>query len=173
MPNYFLHLWVPPPETLQLDCPAPPPGLDPDPVGFFAPESVEAAFSWAGYSSLGLVVVLVFLTYLATSGSLSPRFVKRWWIAFGIAGIVCFLTAAIALRLYPTHAMTGSCTTNPTAFLEPLPWDLVWNRAFAGLIWGATTFVLLSLVLTRTLGRWPWSKGFFHFRGCPAPRYRP
>jgi hypothetical protein len=173
MPNYFLHLWATPPENLRLDCPDPPPGVPPDPVGFFAPDSLQAAFSWAGYLSLGAVVLLVLFTYLATSGSLSPRFVRRWWIFLGIAALVCFAVAAIALRAYPTHAMLGSCETNPTAFLEPLPWGVVWNRAFAGLVWGALTFGLLSLVLTRTAGRWPWSKGLFHFRGCPVPRYRP
>jgi hypothetical protein len=173
MENYFLHLWAPPPESLQLTCPAPPPGVAEDPVGFFAPESVDAAFSLAGYGSAGLVVVMVLLTYLATSGSLSPRFVKRWWIFLAITAAACFAIAVGVLRLYPTHAMIESCTTNPTAFLRELPWDLVWLRALAGLVWGALAFGLLSILLTRLVGWWPGSKGLFHFRGCPVPRFLP
>lgn len=172
MPNFLLHLWAPPPANLQLACPAPPPGMDPDPVGFFAPESIEAAFSWAGTASAVFVLVLVTVTYLAVSGALSPRFVKRWWVFLGAAALGSFVIAVIALRVTPTYAMAGSCSTNPTAFLEPLPWGLIWNRAFAGLLWGALAFVVLSLVLTRTLGRWPQGRGFFHFRGCPVPRFR-
>lgn len=173
MLEYLLHLWATPPDNFQLECPAPPPGMDPDPVGFFAPDSVGAAFSWAGYSSLAAVVVLVLITYLATTGSLSPRFVKRWWLFLLVAALACFGIAVAALWLYPTHAMVGSCATNPTAFERQLPWGLIWERAFAGLLWGSLAFTLLSVLLTRLLGNWPWSKGFFHFRGCPVPRYRP
>jgi hypothetical protein len=173
MPNYFLHLWAVPPENLELTCPAPPPGMQPDPVGFFAPDSVQAAFSWAGYISLGLVIALVLFTYLATSGSLSPRFVKRWWFFLLVSAFACFAIGAGALMLYPTQAMVNSCQTNPTDFARALPLGVVWNRAFAGLVWGALTFSLVSVLLTQLLGRWPWSQGLFHFRGCPVPRYRP
>jgi hypothetical protein len=113
------------------------------------------------------------MTYFATTGSLSPRFVKRWWIFLAIAAVACFATAAIVLRGYPTHAMLGSCTTNPTGFAKNLPWDRVWLRAVAGLVWGALAFGLLSIVLTRTVGRWHGAKGLFHFRGCPLPRFLP
>jgi hypothetical protein len=173
MENYFLHLWSPPPETLQLTCPAPPPGAAPDPVGFFDPASVQAAYSLAGYVSVGLVVLLVLATYFLTTGSLSPRFVKRWWIFLSAAAVACFAAAFVILRGYPTHAMLGSCTTNPTAFAEQLPMDLVWLRSLAGLVWGALAFGLLSIVLTRTVGRWHGARGLFHFRGCPVPRFLP
>lgn len=173
MPNFLLHLWAVPPANLQLTCPAPPPGMDPDPVGFFAPESVSGAFSLTGYVSLGIVVALVLVTYLTTRGSLSPRFVWRWWIALLVTAVLCLAAAAVILHWYPTHAMIGSCETNTTGFLEGLPAEIIWDRAFAGFAWGALTFALLSILLTRTIGRWPWSSGFFHFRGCPVPRFLP
>jgi hypothetical protein len=147
--------------------------MDPDPIGFFAPESVHTAFSWVGFASIGVVILLVSAAYLATSGSLSPRFVRRWWGLLALAALLCFVIAAGVLFLYPTHAMADSCHTNPTEFLATLPSSIVWKRAFAGLIWGALAFFLFSVALTRSLGRWPWSAGFFHHRGCPVPRFLP
>ena len=174
MPNYLLHLWATPPEALVLTpCPAPPPGTEGDPAGLFAPESVETAFRLAGYSSLAAAVLVVAIVYLVTSGSLSPRFVRRWWFGLGAAAALSFVIPLLVLSTSGTHALPGSCSTNPTAFLHPLPWSIVMERALAGLVWGFLAFTLLSVVFTRTLGYWPGSKGFFHFRGCPVPRIRP
>jgi len=174
MQNYLLHLWAPPPVNLRLEaCPAPPPGEPVPPPGLYAADSVAAAFSLTGWISVVTIVLLVLLTYLLQSGSLSERFVKKWWGMLAIAVLLCAVIALVVLRVFPTHAMAGTCPTNPTAFAAPLPWNVIVDRAIAGAAWGSGAFTLLSIVLTRTLGYWPGAKGFFHFRGCPWPRFKP
>ncbi len=72
-----------------------------------------------------------------------------------------------------TRALAGSCETNPDPFLAVLPWSEILGRGLAGAVWGLLAFALLSLVLTRTAGLFPWSRGLFHHRGCPYPRLSP
>jgi hypothetical protein len=54
-----------------------------------------------------------------------------------------------------------------------LPWDIVVDRALSGILWGVVLFVVLSLILTRLVGKSSWSGGFFHNRGVPYPRILP
>ena len=67
----------------------------------------------------------------------------------------------------------GSCTTRPAAYRVELPASLLTDRMFAGLLWGMLAFTLLSLVGTQLLGRSRLAGGFFHYRGCPVPRWNP
>jgi hypothetical protein len=54
-----------------------------------------------------------------------------------------------------------------------IPASLLMDRMFAGLVWGALAFLLLSLLATRVLGLSRLAGGFFHYRGCPWPRWNP
>lgn len=173
MPNYLLHLWSVPPADLPLTCPPPPPGEPADPTGFFDPATVHGAYSAAGWASLLLVLALVCLCYLWTSGSLGPRFMRRWVLFLALSGAAALGVAVLVLRTWPTRALAGSCETNPEPFLAALPWSEVLGRGLAGAVWGVLVFALLSLVLTRTAGLFPWSRGLFHHRGCPYPRLSP
>jgi len=172
--DWLLHLWAAPPDPLEFSpCPPAPPGGQADPIGNFDPETVSAAFTTAGVASAVAVLLVVLLCYLATSKTLSPGFVKRWWLFGGLASLLAAIVPAAVLRLWPTRAAAESCTTLPTAFPLDLPWDIIIERAVAGLIWGAFAYVILSLLLTKTLGRFPAAGGLFHNRGCPHPRFRP
>lgn len=170
MPNYFLHLWATPPASLVLDCPPAPPGATNDPTGFFDPGTVDAAYSAAGWGSLVVVLLLVLLCYLLTEMSTGPRFTRRWLLFLVVAAVVCFAVPLGVLRAWPTHSLAGSCELFPDPFPAKLPWNEIVNRALAGLVWGLLAFVIVSVLATRIAGRFPWSGGFFHCRGCPWPR---
>ncbi|MEJ7811620.1 MAG: hypothetical protein WKG32_14505 [Gemmatimonadaceae bacterium] len=170
MPNYFFHLWAPPPADLALSCPVPAPGEPVDPGGFFDPATVAGAYSAAGWISLAAALLLVVLCYQLTAVSTGPRFTKRFFLFWLVTALTCFTIPVLVLRTWQTHALAGSCETNPEPFLVPLPWSVILNRGFAGLAWGLLAFFLLSLLLTRSAGRFPWAGGFFHNRGTPWPR---
>ena len=69
-------------------------------------------------------------------------------------------------------ALAGSCVTNPNPFPVTLPWSEILERGASGAVWSLLAFVVLSLLLTRTIGWLPQGGGFFHNRGCPWPRWR-
>jgi hypothetical protein len=173
MPVFLRTLLGLAPPNLALACPPPAPGETRDPTGFFDPASVSAAFQAAGWVTAGLVVALVVVCYLANSTTVGPRFVRRWWM-FGIATVfVAALAGGAVVALWPTHALASSCETLPTAFARHLPLNVVLNRAFAGLLWGAVLYFLVSALLAWTVGLVPSAgNGFFHNRGCPVPRWR-
>lgn len=126
----------------------------------------------AGVSIL-LVVALLLGCYLLPRASLNPGFVSRWWITFAVSGVLCLLVP-LAVGLYsPVHARAGSCSTRPAAFAAEIPVELLLPRMLAGLVWGLLAFALVSLLATRLLGRWSGAGGFFHYRGCPWPRWNP
>jgi hypothetical protein len=171
MPDFIWNLWAGPPENLSLACPAGAPGQPPT-TGFFDPDTVRAAYQAASWATLAAVVVWILVCYLWTRTTLGPRFVHRWWLFGVIAAASGFVAPLLVLHYWPTRALAGSCQTNPTPFLNPLPWSEILQRGLAGLLWAAIAYVLLSLVATRLVGWLPASGGFFHNRGCPAPRFR-
>jgi hypothetical protein len=166
-------LGLAPSDVTLAPCPAPPPDQPVDPFGFYDPASVSSAYMAAGWFTVGLVLLLVVLCYLWRSGSLGPRFVRRWWLT-GIAAVVlAAVVGGATIALWPTHALAGSCETLPTAFPRHLPGALALGRAVAGLVWGLVLYPLASLLLTRSIGYLPAAgNGFFHNRGCPLPRWR-
>lgn len=171
--QYLLHLWAPPPANVALTCPAPPPGESPDPAGFFDPAGIQAAYDWIAISSVGAVLLLVLLCYLLGSSSLNRGFVRKWygfWVAACLAG---FLIPLVIFFLVPQHALAGTCETNPLPFREYLLFAQMLPRATAGFVWCMVVFPLASLLLTAVAGWHPASRGFFHNRGCPWPRWNP
>jgi hypothetical protein len=170
---YLLNLWALPPVDAHLDCPAPRAGELPDPFGLYNAAQVTGVWRTVGIASLAATVVLLLACYLLPRASLSPRFVRSWygWLAATMA--FCFAVPFVVSRLTPVAARPGSCTTRPSAFLTHLPFDVVFPRMLAGLVWGLLAFTLFSLIATRLLARGPVAGGFFHYRGCPWPRWNP
>lgn len=171
----LLHLWGGPPPDLQLlSCPAPAAGQQPDPQGFYDMATVSGAFNATAIASAVLVILAVVVCYQVTRASLGSRFVKRWWIGVGIVAVLCFAAAWLILAKYPTAAAAGTCSTDPNPFRVALPGELVFRRAVVGLVWGPLAYIVVSLLLTATVGRFASkNNGFFHSRGCPAPRFIP
>jgi hypothetical protein len=170
----LMHLWEPPPADLTLVCPAPAAGQPVDPQGFYDATQIIAAFDWAAVASAIVVVVTVIVCYQLARGSLGGRFVRRWWISLVASGALCLGVVWGILATWPTVALANSCATNPDAFPVSLPGDVIWSRAFVGLVWGALAFIVASLIATFFLGRFAHAKnGFFHHRGCPWPRFQP
>ena len=169
----LLHLWSPPPTNVRLPCPPPAPG-DPPPVdGFLDPVPVAAAYGWTASASLVAVLLAVLLCYLAYADSLNTGFVRRWYGFLASAMAAGALIPVLVLSLAPQQAMAGSCETNPLAFAASFPDALIVDRAMAGLVWAGVAFCLASLLLTRVAGWHPASRGLFHNRGCPWPRWNP
>jgi hypothetical protein len=169
----LLHLWSPPPANLRLACPLPAPGEPVDPVGFFNPGPVAAAYGWVVWGSLGAVLLAVLLCYLTYGSSLNTGFVRRWYAFLLAAALAGALVPVLVLTLAPQHALADTCDTNPLPFRAELPDALLVERAGAGLVWAALAFCLGSLLLTRIAGWHPASRGLFHNRGCPWPRWNP
>jgi hypothetical protein len=87
--------------------------------------------------------------------------------------VLCLLVPLAVALLTDVHARAGSCSTRPAAFLVELPFALVLPRMVAGLVWGLLAFAIASVGATKLLGMWSGSGGFFHYRGCPLPRWNP
>jgi hypothetical protein len=171
--QYLMHLWAPPPAALPLICPAPAPGEPADPGGFFDPAPLSAAYDWIFTATAAGVLLMVLVCYLAAPASLSLHFVRRWygfWIGTALLGA---LVPLVVLLLMPQHALAGSCETNPLPFAAALSLSQMLPRITAGLAWAFLAFPLLSRILTWVAGRHPASRGFFHNRGCPWPRWNP
>jgi hypothetical protein len=173
MLHWLLHLWAQPPAGAHLECP--PPRVDEpyDPGGLYNAAEIAARWQMMAIASVVLVVLLLAGCYLLPRASLNRAFVLRWWGTAALSGLLC-LFVPLAVGLYaPVHARAGSCSTRPAAFAVELPLDLLLPRMLAGMVWGALAFAALSLLATRLLGRWSGSGGFFHYRGCPWPRWIP
>ena len=171
--NWLLHLWAHAPLGATVPCPAPREGEPPDPAGLYDALAMAALWNRMAIISALAVLVLVLGCYLLPRTSLGPRFVRNWWFSLGGAALACFL---IPLALGLTTEMpvrAGSCSTRPAAFLVDLPTGLLMDRMFAGLVWGVLAFLVLSLLGTQLLGRSRLAGGFFHYRGCPLPRWNP
>ena len=169
--RYLWHLWGAPREV-PLTCPVIP-GTPVDPTGFFDNATVDSALDWTGWVSLASVIVLVVLCYNATRYTTGPWFERRWAKTVVVSAIVAFLIPLIVLLLSKTRAAPGTFETDPSPFQAVLPLDFILLRASAGLLWGPIAFVIVSLILTQTMGRFDWGGGFFHNRGCPWPRLFP
>jgi len=170
---WLFHLWALPPVGARLECPPPRAGDAPDPGGLY--DAAEMATRWQLMTGVSTVVVVALLAgcYLLPRASLNRGFVRRWWGAWGVAGMLCFFVPLAAGQLSPVHARAGSCSTRPAAFPVEIPLELLLPRMFAGLFWGLLAFTVFSLIATRFLGQWPGTGGFFHYRGCPWPRWNP
>jgi hypothetical protein len=119
------------------------------------------------------VILLVLACYQIPRKSLSDGFVRLWYM--GLVGASLFSAAVppVVAFLMPARAVAGSCQTRPGSFSVQLPLELVLPRAGAGALWGALAFVALSLLATRLGSLGPRAGGFFHYRGCPWPRWSP
>lgn len=169
--QYLLHLWATPPVSLELTCPPPPDGQTANPVGFYDDVSVANAYMMASMEAAAIVLLLVLACYLWTRQAGGPRFAKRWLLFLAGAIVFSGVVSWVSLTYAPVTALAGSCETNPDAFRVALPAARVLQRALAGLVWGGLAFFLLSLLLTRTVGRFASLRnGFFHNRGIPWPR---
>ncbi|HEY0152210.1 MAG TPA: hypothetical protein VGB92_09445 [Longimicrobium sp.] len=170
---WLLHLWALPPVGARLDCPPPRAGDPADPGGLYNAAEIAARWQLMAAVSIALVMALLLGCYLLPRASLNRGFVLRWWGALGLAGVLCLFVPLAVGQFSPVHARAGSCSTRPAAFPVEIPLDLLLPRMVAGLFWGALAFAAVSLLATRLLGRWPGTGGFFHYRGCPWPRWIP
>jgi hypothetical protein len=171
--RYLLHLWAFPPVDARLVCPAPRQGEAADPFGLYNQAEVLGIWRNIAAASVVGVLVLLLLLYLLPRASLSARFVRGWYLTLGAATVYCFLVPLAVGKLTTLSARPDSCTTRPAAFPVHLTVDLLVPRMWAGAVWGFLAFILLSLIFTRVLARGPVAGGFFHYRGCPWPRWNP
>jgi hypothetical protein len=171
--NWLLHLWAHPPIGAVVPCPPPLPGNPPSPGGLYDPAHLTSFWNSITLFSFIAVLLLVVLCYQLPRSSLGPRFVRGWWIIFAFAGVAGATVPALMGIGRQITVRAGSCSTHPSAFLADLPYNLMFDRIFAGAIWGMLTFVVLSLIATRLLGMSRHAGGFFHYRGCPWPRWNP
>jgi hypothetical protein len=170
---WLLHLWAQPPVGARLECPPPRVGDSYDPGGLYNAAEIAARWQVMAFASIALVVALLLGCYLLPRASLNRGFVVRWWATAGLSGVLCLLVP-LAVGMYsPVHARAGSCSTRPAAFEAPIPFDLLLPRMLAGSMWGLLAFAAASLLATWALGRWSGAGGFFHYRGCPWPRWNP
>jgi hypothetical protein len=173
--RYFLHLWALPPVDAHMGCPPPLPGEAIDPFGFYDATRILDVWSWIAWISAGGIVLIVLTCYLLPRASLSARFVRGWYACLVAAMLFCFAVPFVVGRFSPMTARAGSCTTRVAAFAVPLPFDLLFPRMLAGLLWGFLAFIVVSLFFTQFVARGagPRAGGFFHYRGCPVPRWNP
>jgi hypothetical protein len=171
--RYLLHLWAIPPIDARLACPPPRAGEAADPFGLYNAAEVLGVWRTIATASIIGTLVILLACYLVPRASLSARFVRGWYGCLVGTMAFCFLVPLVVGWLTPVTARLGSCTTRPSAFPVQLPFDLLFPRMLAGMVWGLLAFTLLSLVITRLLARWPAAGGFFHYRGCPWPRWNP
>lgn len=170
--EYVKHLWATTPVDVGIACPA----IGGEPSGnqgFIAPAYLTAAWSLTFWLSLAIVVLLVVWCYNGTRMTTGPGFSRRWLVFVPLGALGAALVAFVVLSSMPFYVVAGSCDTNPEAFAVSLPSKFVWMRVFAGAIWGFVVFVMMSIVLTKTLGRASWNNGFFQNRGTPLPRFMP
>jgi hypothetical protein len=123
--------------------------------------------------SIAVVVAVLLGCYLLPRASLNRGFVVRWWVSLAVSGAMCLLVPLPVGWFSQVHVRAGSCSTRPAAYLVDLPFDLLLPRMLAGLVWGLFAFAIASLLATWLLGRWSGAGGFFHYRGCPWPRWNP
>jgi hypothetical protein len=171
--NWLLHLWAHAPLGAVVPCPAPREGEPADPGGLYDALQLSALWNRIALVSLLAVLLLVLGCYLLPRASLSPRFVRTWWLGLSGAALAGFLIPLALGLTTQVNVRAGSCSTRPAAYPVDVPLNLVTDRMFAGLVWGVLAFVVLSLVGTQLLGRSRLAGGFFHYRGCPVPRWNP
>jgi hypothetical protein len=162
------------PADLTLVCPAAAAGQNTNPFGTYDPASVASAVAATTAIWAVLIVALAVACYQSKRMSLGPSFVKRWWLFLAASAAIGALAGFAVLTLWPTIALAASCQSDPSAFQISLPGSFVSGRTVSAGLYGALLFIVLSVLLTQTVGRIakPWN-GFFHNRGCPWPRIVP
>jgi hypothetical protein len=171
--NWLLHLWAHAPLGFSVACPPPIPPDPADPGGLYNALQLTALWNRIAIVSLLAVLALVLGCYLLPRASLGPRFVRAWWLSLAGAALAGFLIPLALGLTAQVDVRAGSCSTRPAAYPVDVPLDLLTDRMFAGIVWGMLAFVVLSLLGTQLLGRSRLASGFFHYRGCPVPRWNP
>jgi hypothetical protein len=159
--------------TVTITCPAGLPGSPPAGTGFIDPASLAAAYRENAFAWTAMLLVLVLACYLTAPASLNRGFVLKWWLYWGAAMLLGALIPLVVLSLAPLHALAGSCSTNPLPFAAHLSFGQILPSMEAWALWSLAAFPLLSWLLTRLAGWHPAAGGFFHYRGCPWPRWNP
>ena len=171
--NWLLHLWAHTPLGTIVPCPPPIPPDPVDPGGLYDPVQLAALWNRIAIVSVLVVLALVLGCYLLPRASLGPRFVRGWWLGLAGAALAGFLIPLALGLTTQVNVRAGSCSTRPAAYPVDVPLGLLTDRMFAGIVWGMLAFVVLSLAGTQLLGRSRLAGGFFHYRGCPVPRWNP
>ena len=169
--QYLLNLWATPPVNLELACPVSPSGAATNVTGYFDNASVVDGYTLAAAASAAVIALGVCACYLLTRKTLGPGFKTRWLVFLIGSGLLSGVAAFFVLQNAPTHALAGTCESNPAPFAVALPMSKIMIRSVAGAVWGWLAFILLAWACTFTIGRWAGlHNGFFHNRGWPWPR---
>lgn len=156
--------------TISVRCPRGLPGKE---IGYIATESVEAAYRLNALIWAAVIVAVVLACYLTASASLNRSFVVKWWMYWAAAVFLGLLVPLVVLSVAPLKLVSGSCG----AYRAGMPVHMSFTQIFPSMeiwaIWALAAFPLLSLLFTRIAGWHPASRGFFHYRGCPWPRWNP
>lgn len=171
--KHLLHLGALPPLSLPLICPAPQPGERLDLLGRYDPAALVSFWNLVAIVSVVGVALLVLACYQLPRRSLGPGFVRGWYACLGGAALYAAAVPPAVAALVPVRAMAATCAAHPLSFPVHLPMDALVPRMLAGAVWGVLAFTAASLVATRLAGQGPWAGGFFHYRGCPWPRWSP
>jgi hypothetical protein len=166
-----LHPWTPP--TLTLACPPPAPGNPASGPGFFDPRSLEGPFHTAWFAWIALVLAMVAACYLTSNASLNRGFVMKWHLFWLLSIFLGSVVPLVVLALSHPTALAGSCSTDPDAFAAALELGQIVPVMEIAALWSFVAFPLLSVIATTLAGRHPAAGGFFHYRGCPWPRWNP
>ena len=165
-----LTAWAPP-ENVTLLCPVL--AGDTPATGFFDPASLAAAYRASALAWAAVLLALVLACYLTAPASLDRGFVVKWWMYWAAAVALGALVPLVVLSQAPLHALAGSCFTNPLPFEAHLTFAQILPAMVVWALWALAAFPLVSWLLTRAAGWHPASRGFFHYRGCPWPRWNP
>jgi len=157
--------------TISTTCPALPgkTGV----IGYIATESVEAAYRLNALAWAAAVLALVLACYLTATASLDRGFVVKWWMYWGAAIVLGFLIPLVVLSFAPLKLLSGSCGGLKGSFPVHMSFTQIFPSMVAWALWALAAFPLLSWLFTRLAGWHPASRGFFHYRGCPWPRWNP
>ena len=168
--QFLQHLWAPTPINVAISCPIID-GQPVDPQGFVDVITLATAWNIVSSLSVGLVLVGVVACYNMTQMTLGAGFTRRWLFFALATSAICAGVAYATLHSYPFYSAADSCDTNPQPFRVNLPTQYLIARTIAGLIWGMLAFLTISILFTKSVGRFPWGGGFFHNRGTPVPRF--
>lgn len=168
----LVHVWRVT-KSVTITCPPGLPGAGPPGSGFIDPHALTAAYRESGIAWGATILALVLACYLTGSASLNRGFVVKWWLYWLAAVVLGALVPLAVLSTAPLHALAGSCATLPTAFAVRLAFGQILPTMELAALWSLVAFPILSLLLTVLAGWHPASRGFFHYRGCPWPRWNP
>jgi len=141
--------------------------------GYVLRKSVEAAYHLNALAWVVAIVLLVLACYLTAQASLDRGFVVKWWMYWAAAVLVGFLLPLAVLSLAPLKLAAGSCGAARAGMPVHMSFTQIFPSMVAWAIWALAAFPLLSWLFTRLAGWHPASRGFFHYRGCPWPRWNP